>query len=330
MSLSELYRNMVMENSAKGNMTFVDKIFSYLNYLKGVTLLMGKYHRTYRNYYSIIYNDFRRKYPLQAILKSGCTLTIPTRAALVSVAEIQDYDEITYDIASETWIITDLNYMPKNMVLKIRSDPQNGEVVPIFMQNIYENIPVKGKAVIDVGANVGDSCIYFALKGARQVIGLEPFPKNHRFAEENVRLNNLTDKVTVLMAACGSSDGSFVIDRDYPSTLSSRTIDGSHEGVNIPYLTLEQILNENKLKAGEAVLKMDCEGCEYDAILSASKEVLRRFSYVWIEYHNGYKNLRKKLEFCGFNVTVTRPIADPTENKNDPWQFLGFIEAQLC
>lgn len=80
----------------------------------------------------------------------------------------------------------------------------------------------------------------------------------------------------------------------------------------IPLLTTEQIFEKIKLESREVVLKTDCEGFEYDIILSAKSDVLRKVSYVYIEYRNGYKNLKEKSEYRGFNVTFTRPNADPT------------------
>ena len=49
-----------------------------------------------------------------------------------------------------------------------------------------------GKPIIfwDVGANIGDSSIYFALKGAKKVIALEPLPANYEMAVKNIELNN--------------------------------------------------------------------------------------------------------------------------------------------
>jgi hypothetical protein len=55
------------------------------------------------------------------------------------------------------------------------------------------------------------------------------------------------------------------------------------------------------------VLKLDCEGCEYDVILSSCPEILAKFSHVQIEYHYGYKNLARKLEKCGFNIASSSP-----------------------
>ena len=54
---------------------------------------------------------------------------------------------------------------------------------------------------------------------------------------------------------------------------------------------------------------MDCEGCEYESIMATSDIILKKFSHIQIEYHSGYKNLKEKLERCGFKVSITGPVA---------------------
>jgi Methyltransferase FkbM domain len=67
-------------------------------------------------------------------------------------------------------------------------------------------------------------------------------------------------------------------------------------------------LNQYALASDDPViLKTDCEGCEYEVILSADEQTLQKFDLVMIEYHYGYKNLKQKLERSGFKVSVTRP-----------------------
>jgi hypothetical protein len=52
---------------------------------------------------------------------------------------------------------------------------------------------------------------------------------------------------------------------------------------------------------------MDCEGCEYDVILSASSEDLKR-AHEWIvEYHGCPEPLAERLKASGFKVDVKRP-----------------------
>jgi FkbM family methyltransferase len=85
---------------------------------------------------------------------------------------------------------------------------------------------LRGRDVIDVGANVGDSALYFLLNGARKVIAVEPLPNVAKCAEENVKLSGATDKVKVINAALSSGPVSVpcnydVLSSRYFSTLSS-------------------------------------------------------------------------------------------------------------
>jgi hypothetical protein len=68
-----------------------------------------------------------------------------------------------------------------------------GTPIEIFEEGEYE-VPevlsgLRGRDVIDVGANVDDTALYFVLNGARKVIAVEPLPKVARCAEDNVRLS---------------------------------------------------------------------------------------------------------------------------------------------
>jgi len=79
------------------------------------------------------------------------------------------------------------------------------DIAEIFAEDLYE-VPevlsgLRGRDVIDIGANTGDTALYFILNGARKVIAVEPLPNVARCAEENVRLSGATDKVKVINAA---------------------------------------------------------------------------------------------------------------------------------
>jgi len=176
----------------------------------------------------------------------------------------------------------------------------------VFFDKVYDFLPVRGKTVIDIGANIGDSCIYFALRGSCNIIGFEPFPKNYELAKKNIEANSLTEKITLQLAGCAGHNGEIIIDPLYKSNVGS-CLKEFKRGINVPLLTLRDILNQYNIIRGQAVLKMDCEGCEYDTILSSTVDTLRFFSHIQVEYHHGNRNLKEKLEKSGFLVSVTRP-----------------------
>jgi len=63
------------------------------------------------------------------------------------------------------------------------------------------------------------------------------------------------------------------------------------------------LINEFDIK--EAVLKMNCEGCEYN-ILNEDDVVLKKFKRIVLEFHYGYKNIESKLKRAGFSTKVLR------------------------
>jgi len=148
-------------------------------------------------------------------------------------------------------------------------------VIEVFNKRCYDILKhVEGRDVIDIGAGVGDSTVYFALRGARRVIALEPEETYYGELVENVELNGVEDRV-IALNECALA-----------STLTEITA---------------------KYGVEEGVLKIDCEGCEYVVLAGAPVEVLRRFKEILVEYHGSPRPLVKKLMEAGFKVTVMSP-----------------------
>jgi FkbM family methyltransferase len=179
-------------------------------------------------------------------------------------------------------------------------------MLEIFNYNEYGMLNVDGRDVIDVGAFVGDSAIYFALKGAKRVIAIEPHPGAYAEMLENIRLNNLEGVIIPLNAGLAGKPGRIhaeSVDKEETIGTFHRFSDvGSVEAV-----TLDDIVSKFGIREG-AVLKMDCEGCEYEVLSAVKPETLRVFDQILIEYHNGYRLLRDILENYGFS-TVIKPIS---------------------
>ena len=67
------------------------------------------------------------------------------------------------------------------------NDEINGSICGEFGDEIYDFCDVNGRYVVDVGANIGASAIYFATKGAKKVLAFEPFPYSCRAMNETLR-----------------------------------------------------------------------------------------------------------------------------------------------
>ena len=170
----------------------------------------------------------------------------------------------------------------------------------IFYDEDYSKLPVRNKVVLDIGGFNGDSAIYFSLKGASKVICLEPFPRNFEIAYKNIHENGFADIVTILNAACSKNNGFVRLNSEYFG--SDNSITSEQSGTKIPTMSLDKIVSEYNLVDG--CLKIDCEGCEYDIILSCPKNTLKKFSSILLEFHDGSEKIVEKLSDCNFITDV--------------------------
>jgi len=175
---------------------------------------------------------------------------------------------------------------------------------------------LKGRDVIDVGASVGDSALYFVLNGARKVIAIEPLPNVAKCAEENLKLNGVTDEVKLINAALGSGPVSVPCDYDLWSSIGFSTL-STGGPCKVPGVTLGDLLN---MVDDPYLLKMDCEGCEAQVILGPEREKLRAFEHIIFETHpfiTGVSNdkLLLSLKELGFECRPHRAL-DPKLGQN--------------
>jgi FkbM family methyltransferase len=309
------------------------KASSHVRGLLNSAKILLKYRKAYRNYRGVLKHIIKKEYPTEAILRNGKNIELGNFELSYNIARLYDQQKVAYDLDSDTVLVSDPIDV-NSRLLKLKGGLRNGEVFNIFVENVYRNFPIEGKTVIDIGANIADSCIYFVSHGAKRIIGIEPLVENYELAEQNVKLNNFSDKITILLAGCSARSGGINTSIDERTGKGWQTISGSNRVRSIPLLTLDEILQMSDLGQGEIALKMDCEGCEYDVIFSSTNNVLRRFSNILIEYHYGYKDIKDKLENCSFDISLINisgrpggPTAIPDPSKLGTWYYMGYIHA---
>jgi FkbM family methyltransferase len=151
-------------------------------------------------------------------------------------------------------------------------------IFEIFIHGEYDSLDVKDRDVIDVGAFVGDSAIYFALKGAKRVIAVEPHPGAFAEMLENIKLNKMENIIIPVNAGLASKSGKVCVD-------TKSAYHGLGDCINaVSAVMLGELISRFGVDPGNAVLKMDCEGCEYDVILN-DYEHIRMFKELVFEYH---------------------------------------------
>lgn len=285
----------------------LDRVFGYFNHLRSDIRNALLIRKAFLNYKSLLIAVHRKSFPMRVYSKKHGYALVSNLDQLLLIAHSNVRKGVHYDI-SEDMLTIDLgnvdDYTERNKIT-LYGCGSNGDAISIFLEREYDFLPVKGKIVIDAGANIGDSSIYFCLRGAERVIGLEPFPATYEIAKKNITINNLSSKVDLLLAGLGAQMRHLTIDPNYVGSVSSRTVN-FERGIAVPVLTLAALLNKFGLSSKDIVLKLDCEGCEYESIMNASTNLLRTFSHIQIEYHHGCNDLAKKLMDSGFKVFCER------------------------
>jgi len=155
-------------------------------------------------------------------------------------------------------------------------------IYDVFVDEQYTYLNIKDKNVLDIGAFVGDSAIYFILKGAKKVYAIEPHPNAYKEMIENIKLNNMEDKIIPINVGISyNSDYVTINVKDIPFVMSA-LFDSNNKGIKIPAGKLSDIIEKYNIDA--QVLKMDCEGCEYDIILK-DYDTIKEFDEIELEYH---------------------------------------------
>lgn len=141
----------------------------------------------------------------------------------------------------------------------------------------FQGFDLRGSTVVDVGAHVGDTALYYAEKGA-EVFAFEPDPDNFARLERNLALNpELAKRIHARREAVGE-DGtvSFYVGLGGGSGLYAR----AGTPVRVPSVSLETLLARDHLER-PFLLKADCKGCE---AMLVRQPALERFGRVAIEY----------------------------------------------
>jgi FkbM family methyltransferase len=167
-----------------------------------------------------------------------------------------------------------------------------------FIDEPYAGLEVEGRDVVDIGSCIGETPIYFCLRGARSVIALEPYPATYARARQNISTNGFDDKVTLLNEGAGAS-GWMKLTRSETNLWANAV--PSSDGQEVRFNSLKDMITKFGIKT--AVLKFHGEGSEYEFLEDASSEDLAHFPQIALKYHYGATPIVRKLESAGFTIT---------------------------
>lgn len=180
----------------------------------------------------------------------------------------------------------------------------------IFMETFiqethYEQPDMRGPTVVDAGAFVGDTALYFANMGA-EVYSYEPDPTNFDRLQQNLQLNPCGARVHAFRKAVGI-DG-LIPFRFGHGGGSEGYLSHDSTGDLVESVSLDSIVQA--LPSDPFLLKADIKGGEYSIV---RQPALERFQRLQIEYNGGHGEglpfLQRVLASRGFKGIVYNPSA---------------------
>ncbi len=159
----------------------------------------------------------------------------------------------------------------------------------VFVEKSYPNLIAmiqKGDTVIDAGANIGVfTVIASTLVGPEgKVISIEPDPENVKTLIKNVELNVLKN-VEIIERALYKESGRKI--KFVQNGVMSRIVtdkNANPDYIEVETVTLDDIVNQRAI--WRSILKMDIEGAEKFALLSA-ESTIKTVNYLEAEIHSG-------------------------------------------
>ena len=155
-------------------------------------------------------------------------------------------------------------------------------ITRIFEEKKWDFLNVQDKSVLDIGAFVGDSPIYFIQKDAKKVYAIEPYPNAYNEMWDNIILNDMEKQIIPINVGINYKRNYVVINTKKIDEVEDTLFRSEGIGMRIPAGKLSKIIDNYNIDA--QVLKIDCMGCEYDLILK-DYDTIKEFEEIGFEYY---------------------------------------------
>ena len=168
-------------------------------------------------------------------------------------------------------------------------------------------LPSRHERVIDVGANIGLYALWAARRGAT-VVAYEPSPTTFDYLRGNTRGSKITARQAAIVGQAPPSGQIRLFlhhERSTRNTVLAMEIGSGeplHDSVDVPAVSLGEALAE-----GCGLLKIDCEGAEFEMLRATPADALRRADRIILEFHRtagSPHELLDLLDRAGFSARL--------------------------
>jgi len=164
----------------------------------------------------------------------------------------------------------------------------------VFLENFFLDSYTREKGfdikendlVIDVGGHVGYFTIYAAKKAKNgKIITFEPSKESFIALKNNLKINNIQN-VIIENVGVGAKSGTAILNVDTTHSIGNSIFYSSKnsEKEDIRITTIPEIVKKYKIKSID-LLKLDCEGAEFEIILNLPSTILNTIKKISMEIH---------------------------------------------
>ena len=197
----------------------------------------------------------------------------------------------------------------------------------VFLENFFLDSYTQEKGfdikendlIIDVGGHVGYFTIYAAKKAKNgKIITFEPSKESFNVLKNNLKINNIQN-VIIENVGVGAKSGTAILNVDTTHSIGNSIFYSSKnsEKEDIRITTIPEIVKKYKIESID-LLKLDCEGAEFEIILNLPSTILNTIKKISMEIHKienfDIVDIEKFLVKNNFSIKRKYLLQEPKTN----------------
>lgn len=206
----------------------------------------------------------------------------------------------------------DIKIFGKTATIHMRNEGDLAIANELFLDHQYqycdEIIRQADHCILDIGGHLGFFSLYASLLNNKvPIYTFEPHEGNYELLKTNMkenRVKNVTPRRLAVSNKAGEAE--LLISAEDLNHSLNRAIEPTGEIQKVQTTTLERIFEKNRIERCD-LLKMDCEGAEFDIIYGAPVDLFKKIDHIFLEYHDWIqgadsRKLQQYLEKSGYKV----------------------------
>ncbi len=200
----------------------------------------------------------------------------------------------------------------------IRNKSDSIAFLEVFFLNtndwIYEFKIKEKDIVIDIGAHVGYFSIYSSINAKNgKIFAFEPYDKSFKVLIKNLEINQIKNVIPQNLGVTRESGtNTLYFKKNFAIGNSIYKNTDSDSKIEIKTISLQDIIKNNDIQKIN-ILKLDCEGAEYQILLNLNHQTLEKIDKIVSEMHPKIENFKIKdvkefLTINGFDVKIIHPL----------------------